>query len=131
MEKNMEKNMKRVIIDTNALMAIAEMRIDVFSEIERICDFPYEIYVLEGTIKELEKIMVEQRLKYKRMAKLALALLRAKKISVLPSLGGVDDYLVRCSEKGDVVLTQDMELKKRLQRPYMTIRQGKWIVVVT
>lgn len=127
----MKQNMKRVIIDTNALMAIAELRIDVFSEIERICDFPYEIFILEGTIKELEKIIVEQRLKYKRMAKLALALLRAKKIPVLPSLGGVDDYLVRCSEKGDVVVTQDMELKKRLTRPYMTIRQGKWIVMVS
>ncbi len=121
--------MKRIIIDTNALMAIAELKIDVFSELETVCDFQYKLYVLEGTIRELEEIKEKQRLKFKLAAKLALALLAAKKVSVLESIGTVDDALVGHSLQGDIVLTQDLYLKKRLQKPYMTIRQKKFIAM--
>ena len=122
--------MKRIILDTNALMAIEEFKLKLFEELEVTCDFNYEVYVLEGTIKELKKIQEEQRMKYKRAAKLALGIIKVLKIKQLPSQGHVDDVLVEHSKQGDLVLTQDLGLKRRLTRPYLTIRQKKKIFLV-
>jgi len=111
-------------------MAIAEFKIDLFSELETVCDFSYDLFVLSGTIKELNKIMEEQRQKYKRAAKLALGMIKVKGIKKIVSSGYVDDLLVKHSQQGDLILTQDVELKKRLTKPYLTIRQKKKIIVV-
>lgn len=122
--------MKHIIIDTNALMAIAELKIDVFSEIERIADFKYELWVLEGSIAELETIKTTQRGKYKLAAKLVLDIVKKKKVKIMNSSENVDDDLVELSQKGYLILTQDRELKQRLKKPYLTIRQGKTVAMV-
>ena len=122
--------MIRILIDTNVLMAIADLKIDIFTELQKACDFIYEPFVLGGSIQELEKIMREERLRFHRAAKLALALLRLKKVAIIPSEGQVDDVLVEYSKQGDLILTQDLQLKKRLQHPYLTIRQRKRIILV-
>ena len=122
--------MKRIILDTNAVMAIAGLQLDIFSALEECCDFHYEIYILEGTIDELEKIQHEQPGKHKAAAKLGLALLKARDVEVIPSKGLVDDILVKYSKLGDLVLTQDKELRNRLKRPYLTIRQKKKVILV-
>ena len=122
--------MKKVLLDTNALMAIAELKIDVFVELEKECDFKYEIYILRGTILELKNIMEQQPGKYKRAAKLALDIVQKKEIKIIEKKGKVDDILTELSKQGCLIVTQDKELKKRLTKPYLTIRQGKRIVVV-
>jgi len=124
------QNRKQIILDTNALMAIAEFKIDLITELEKAYDFPYELCVLEGTIKELYKIQEEQREKFKRAAKLALGIIKVKKITVLPSIGYVDTELIKHSRNGDLILTQDVELKKELSLPYLTIRQKKRVVLI-
>ncbi|HLD72844.1 MAG TPA: hypothetical protein VJA23_04625 [Candidatus Nanoarchaeia archaeon] len=124
------QNRKQIILDTNALMAIAEFKIDLITELEKAYDFPYELCVLEGTIKELKKIQEEQREKFKRAAKLALGIIKVKKITVLPSIGYVDTELIKHSRNGDLILTQDVELKKELSLPYLTIRQKKRVVLI-
>ncbi|NQV90958.1 DNA-binding protein [Candidatus Woesearchaeota archaeon] len=121
---------KRVILDTNALMAIDEFKLDIFSEIERCISFPYELIVPDGVLDELHKIIIEQKGKYKLSAKLALSIVNTKRIKIVESEGNVDDYLVALSEKGQLVLTQDVELKKRLKKPYLTIRQKKKVMLV-
>ncbi|MFH1276342.1 MAG: PIN domain-containing protein [Candidatus Woesearchaeota archaeon] len=122
--------MKKIIIDTNALMAISEFKIDLFSEIEKACDFNFKLCIMQGTIDELNKIIEEQRSKFARAAKLALSLIKAKKTEIIKKQGYVDDILVEHSKKGDLILTQDVELKKRLTKPYLTIRQKKKVVMV-
>jgi len=129
--------MKKVIIDTNALMAISEMGLDIFSAIDEACDFKYKLFILEGTVKELEKVVQEQRGRFKQAAKLALALLKKKQESNQVSIikdpdpsKYVDDNLVALSKEGYLVLTQDVELKKKLIKPYLTIRQQKKVMVV-
>ncbi len=116
-------------------MAVSEFKIDIFSEIERVCYFPFQLSVLEGTIIELKKIMDVQRGKYKRGAKLALDLLKAKKVRIMAKpeaaeLRNVDDQLVEHSKQGEIILTQDKELKKRLYKPYLTIRQKNRVILV-
>ena len=115
----------QVILDTNALMAIAEFKLDIFSEL-----IGKEIVTLSGVIDELEKIQLEQRGKFKLAAKLALQILKSKGIKILKSKGNVDNVLVEHSRKGVLVLTQDIALKKRLTKPYMTIRQKKKVILV-
>jgi rRNA-processing protein FCF1 len=121
--------MKKIILDTNALMAVAEFKIDIFTALEDL-DFKYELFVLDGVIEELRKIIMEQRGKYKRAATLALALIGAKGIGKIKSTGNVDDLLIAYSKKGYLVLTQDKELKLRLEEPYLTIRQKRKVIVV-
>ena len=122
--------MKRLIIDTNALMAIADFKIDIFSELKETCDFNYELFILSGTIDELNKIKEKQRGKYKRAAQLALTILKIKKVKIIKSIGDVDDKLVELSKNKDIILTQDIVLKSKLTRPYLTIRQKKKIIIV-
>lgn len=122
--------MKKIILDTNALMAIAEFKIDLFSELERTCDFPFQIAVLQGTLDELHRIQEEQRGKYKRAVQLVLSILKARNILILPDKGDVDEILAGYSKKGILVLTQDLGLKRRLAKPYLTIRQKKTIILV-
>lgn len=122
--------MQKIIIDTNALMAIGEFKLDLFLEIERACDFNYKIIILQGTIDELKEIRAKQRGKFKRAAKLALSMLKAKGIKMVKSEGHVDNLLVDYSRKGDLVLTQDISLKKRLTKPYLIIRQKKKVIMM-
>jgi rRNA-processing protein FCF1 len=118
----------KVIIDTNALMAISEMKIDIFSELQ-VTLGPNEPYVMEGTITELNKIIDEQRGKYQRAAKLALAIIKGK-VKLLSGKGDVDDLLIKQSMQGTLVLTQDQALKRKLKKPYLTIRQKKKIILI-
>ena len=122
--------MKTIIIDTNALMAIDEFELDIFSALKESCDFPYQAAVLSKTMEELGKIMEDQRLKYKKAAKMALEIIQKKKVLIIESEGDADDVLVDYSKKGYLILTQDQGLKKRLKKPYLTIRQKKRIIII-
>ncbi len=122
--------MKKIILDTNVLMAISEFKLDLFTELDNCCDFEYKLFVLERTIAELKKIQQEQRGKFKQAAKLVLSIIKVKKIPILKSSGDVDDILVTYSKKNYLILTQDIALKKRLSKPYLTIRQKKKIILI-
>jgi len=119
-------------------MAISGLKVDVFHELDKCLDINYEVFVLSGTVMELEKIINEQKGKHKRDAKLALQILKHKEdrseiciiVEEKPDLS-VDDNLVLESKRGALVLTQDKELKSRLAKPYLTIRQKKKVVVVS
>lgn len=121
---------KTILLDTSSLVSAALWKVDIFTELARVCDFPYHVAIVQGTLDELRKIMQEQRQKFRAAAKLALALLQTKKVPVLPDSGSVDDALARRSLQGEVVVTQDRKLKKRLQRPYLTLRQKKVLLLV-
>ena len=123
--------MKHIILDTNALMAVMEFHMDIFAELAHCCDFPYEVMILQGTVRELEELVHAGKGKYHAAAKVALSLLETKRIGVLPEDGIVDNLLVSHSKQGDLVLTQDVGLKRRLQKPYLTIRQKKKVIVVS
>jgi rRNA-processing protein FCF1 len=122
--------MKKIIIDTNAWMAIYDFKLDLFSVLREYCDFKYEIIILQGILDELKEISIEQRGRFKQAALLASGMIKGKKLKVVSTTGGVDDLLVEYSKKNYLILTQDVALKKRLQKPYLTIRQKKKIILV-
>jgi uncharacterized protein len=121
---------KTIIIDTNALLAISEFKLDLFEELKESLDFNFTLNIISPTLDELEKIKLEQRGKYKLAASIALQLINTKNINIIKKEGYVDDLLVELSKENNLILTQDIALKKRLQKPYLTIRQKKKIILV-
>lgn len=124
--------MKTIILDTNILMAIPQFKIDILSELQRICDFPYIVTVLDRTIEELESIRSTQKGKDKLAAAITLQIIKKYNLEITKTTEKkpVDDLLIDFSRKGALVATQDMVLKRKLTKPYITMRKKKYLVIV-
>ncbi len=124
---------KRIILDTNFLMACGQFNLDIFSEIDRICHFPYSLFILDKTINELENLIKKEKGKNKQAAKLAFLLIRKKKIPLLKTKeDGVDNLLYDIADKDTIVATLDKELKKRLKGKgilTITMRQKRYLIL--
>lgn len=129
----------KIIIDTNFLLIPAQFKVDIFSEIRRICDFPYELYVVSGTLEELRYIQLdkEQKGKNKLAAKMGMQLLRTQKHKLLDVRAQTVDYAIidYCTNHENcIVATQDIALRKKLKelRPkmkFITLRSRKFLKV--
>ncbi|MDP4012375.1 MAG: ribonuclease VapC [Candidatus Nanoarchaeia archaeon] len=111
--------MVQIILDTDFIINAAKHKIDIKTELERICDFSFEICILDRTLDELEG---------KPQAKLAKALIVNFKVIETSRDRPVDDLLVNF--KGAIVATQDRELKEKLKKRnigVITIRQSKFL----
>ncbi|MDP2749971.1 MAG: hypothetical protein Q8O89_04015 [Nanoarchaeota archaeon] len=109
----------KIIIDTNFIMIPIQFKVDIYSEIRELCDFPYELCVMNGTIDELKKIQKDKNQKSsdKMAAKIALSMLEKHKHSVIKSESKIVDDAIAdyCKDKDCIVATQDGLLKKRLK----------------
>ena len=124
--------MEKIILDTNFLLAVFELKVDIFTEIERVCDFPYTLFILDRTLDEVENLIKSSLLSKRQAAKGALQLIKLKHIQVLQTddQRSVDDIFVDLD--GVIVATVDMELKRRLRRKgtkILTIRQKKYVML--
>ncbi|MEM3374517.1 MAG: hypothetical protein QXE31_04825 [Candidatus Woesearchaeota archaeon] len=129
------KPKKTIILDTNFLLIPFTLKVDIFSEIDKILNFPYEFVVLEQTIEELKKIIKnkEEKGKNKQAAKMALKLIsqkiekkELKKVNFINPKQKtlykdinskdviVDDIILEYIDKNTIVATQDKNLKKKL-----------------
>lgn len=107
--------MKKIILDTNFLLIPAQFKVDIFSEIDRICNFNYELSIIDKTVDELKKIIkTAKKGKDKSAAKLALALLKTRKIKKIKTKEGyVDNLILKSINKDYILATQDALLKKK------------------
>lgn len=130
--------MKRIIIDTNFLMIPYQFKVDIFSEIGRICNFNYKLCILEQTIAELENIAEKQAGKDRRAVKFALQLIKLKKIEIIKinmaqsGQRDVDSLILENIDKDTIVATQDLHLKRELLRRgthVITLRQKKYLEI--
>ncbi len=126
--------MRRIILDTNFLLIPSQFSVDIFSEISRICNFSYKLYVVDKTIGEIERLGMGKS-KDARSAKLGLELIKAKKVGVIKTDGEgyVDDLIVSIVKRGDVIATQDIGLKRRVKKKgarIITMRQKKKLVLI-
>lgn len=119
--------MKRIILDTNFLLAISQFKIDIFSELERICDFPYTVWILDKTVDELNKIIREQKGKNKKAAAFALQIIQDKVKVLKTEEGSVDNILINLADKENLVATQDRELKNKIKTGIIVIKQKKYL----
>ncbi|OPY39039.1 MAG: Ribonuclease VapC9 [Methanoregula sp. PtaU1.Bin051] len=104
-----------VLLDTNALMAPAQFRIDLFDEL-RLLLGSFEPLVLEDAVKELTGISSGSG-RDSAAARYGLAL--AEKCTIVnldePVHGGVDDQVIAYADKTRCyVVTNDRHLRKAL-----------------
>lgn len=111
--------MKAIVLDTNFLVYCVKFRIDLFSEIQRICNFKYKICILDSTIKELEKIKPKELSLIKKYIE-KIEVINAKKENV-------DEELIDLSKKDCIIATQDLALKKQLKEAVIIIRQKRYL----
>jgi rRNA-processing protein FCF1 len=121
--------MKKVILDTNFLMIPAELRVDIFTEIDKIFHDNVQFYVLEKSLKELDTVAEKGRQKEKLQVKLTKALLKTQNIKILSCdlEGSVDDILVSLA-KEYIIATQDQELKRRIQHNLLSLRKRQYVI---
>ena len=125
--------MKKIILDTNFLMAVGQFKVDIFSEIYRICNFNYQLFIIGKTVDELKKIIQSrQKGKDKATAKLALAIINAKKLKILKTKEDkpVDDLILDVNDA--IVATTDKELINRLKEKkakIIRLRQKKYLIM--
>lgn len=110
--------MKKIIIDTNFLLIPCKFKIDIFSEIRKIADFHYKLFIIDKTVYELNKIInnKDSKTKDRLYAKIGLELVKLNKINTIETdINDVDDAIVAAADKNTVVATSDKELKRRLR----------------
>jgi hypothetical protein len=113
--------MKEIYLDTNFLLIPIQFKVDIFGEIDRICNFPKKLMILEQSIIELKKIIDKQKGKSRDAAKVALQIInkmeKQKSLNITAFSKGtkVDDILVELAADGAIIATQDKELKQRIQ----------------
>ena len=119
--------MKRIILDTSFIVSSVDFKVDIFSELGRICVFNYEVCIIDKTIDELNEIIDNQKGKNRVNAKIAKEMFLGK-VKILKEKGEeVDDILVKLSDSENIIATQDKELKKRIKGRKITIRQKKYL----
>ena len=112
---------KEIYLDTNFLLIPIQFKVDIFEELNRVCDFPKKIFILSESIDELHKIIKTQKGKDRDAAKIALLIIDKKvkqkslNITAFSKELKVDDILVELAVKGAIIATQDKELKKRIK----------------
>ncbi len=127
---------KKVIIDTNFLLIPGQFRVDIFTEIGRIMQEQYVLYIIDKSLKELNNIVITGKQKDRFAAKLALALAIQKNLKTLHSFGSkksVDDIIVSKADKDTIVATQDKALRERLKEKgakIIGLRQQKYLEFV-
>jgi rRNA-processing protein FCF1 len=121
----------KVILDTNFLLVPGTLRVDVFTKIREL-DPSAELFVVDKTIDELNKIQAEQK-KFRSAAALAVQLLEQQKVKIIKTEKNknTDLIIAETAEKNKyAVATQDKGLKKLLRQkqiPIIILRQKKYI----
>lgn len=125
--------MKRVMLDTNFLLIPSMFKVDIFSEIDRICLFKYGLYVVDKTIDELKRIIEKQKGKHKEAAKIALQLIKKKNIGVIKTKeGNVDELIFGLLDKNCILATQDALLRRKTVKKgikTIVLRSRKYLVL--
>ena len=93
------------------------MGVDVFSQLKDL-EPGCELFIIDKTVDELEKIQDEQKGKFKDQAKIALQMVKKFKIKHIrtKTFKNVDKIIEEKAKTGYAVATQDRELKANLKK---------------
>jgi len=131
-EKKEYVRVKKVLLDTNFLLIPGQFKVDIFKEIDRIIDEKYQLFIIDKTLDELEKLIKGNKEKDKKAAMLGKQLIKNKKVRVINTQGdNVDDIIVKIKDKDTIVATQDKGLRKRLKGDVIVLRQKKYLKCFT
>jgi len=128
---------KKIILDTNFLLIPAQFGLDIFKELQKICDFTYELLVFDKTLNELKKSSEKEKGVQKQALKITLSLMESmennNKLNIIPAKSSyIDKEILETADKDTLVATQDSELRKKLHdKGIKTIimRQKKYLCI--
>lgn len=126
--------MQNIVIDTNFIVTAYKFKIDIFEQFKAKLDFKYQLYAVDKTFDELEKLINKASLTDKIGAKIAIQLLKRKNINILKTAKdrSVDELLLALDPHMFIIATQDKALKGKLKEKkfkIITIRQKKQIAL--
>ena len=111
--------MKKIILDTNFLMIPLQFKVDVFSEIDRICDFKYELVTIPEVVEELTRLSEKGSGKNHRAARAALELIKKHGVAekkYRKIFKTADEAILNIADENSIVATQDRILRKKLKQ---------------
>ncbi|GEM_PF-197803 len=119
------EKMRKIIIDTNFWLLPFERKIDLFAQLDRLLEEPYEVIVPQAVLDEL-KYMTRMKNKRAVAARGALRVIESKIgkkegmppfISLSSEKGRADGAIITTAlqNEGCVVATNDYVLRKRLR----------------
>jgi uncharacterized protein len=119
----------KVILDSNALFASLELKMDIFEELKRLLNRNVDFILLSPVKAELELLASKESPKMRRQASYALRL--AEKCKFVPVTVSdkftIDDVIVKVAKDwNSPVFTNDRQLKQRLRDisvPVIYVRQ--------
>lgn len=127
--------MTKVIIDTNMLLSLGEVGVDIFSEIARIMTSSYQLCIIDKTVDELDSLIETGKTDQKLAAKLAKKALKTYPVKIIKTdkKFHVDRLILENLDKDTIVATQDQELKRKLrarQVPHIIVRSKTHLELV-
>ena len=107
-----------IIVDSNALFAPIEYKIDVFTELQNLLNRNYDLVLISPVKKELENLTQKSSPKIRRNA--AFALILAEKCTYIKVQEKpnepTDDAILRIAKQWKApVFTNDKQLKRKLR----------------
>jgi len=127
--KPAQKEMLKVILDSNALFVPFQFKIDIFNELERLLNRNFELILISPVKRELEALAEKGSPKMRKNASYALQLAERCKYVEVGDLAEAltDDVIVRVAKEwNSPVFTNDKQLRKRLRDisvPVIYVRQ--------
>jgi rRNA-processing protein FCF1 len=129
-----KEGLVEVIVDSNALFAFLQFKVDIYGELERLLNRRFELILLSSVRDELKTLASDSPPKTRKMA--AFALEYAKKcrlVEVHSSAKTVDDAIVETAARCRTpVFTNDAQLRKRLRNisvPVIYVRQKSHLAI--
>lgn len=122
------KGEEKVLLDTNMLLSVYELRIDIQEEIEGKLG-KSDIRVLEGTIKEIQELRKQGKRKEKA-ANIALEYIKKRGFKKEKDTGKVDETLEKKAVQGYWIATNDKALRGKIKEKggkTLYLRSGKYL----
>ncbi|MFH2106013.1 MAG: PIN domain-containing protein [Candidatus Micrarchaeota archaeon] len=108
--------MKKVVLDTNFLLAPYQFKIDIFTQLRDMIPTNYELYVSKRILHEITRLS-QSTGRHASAARFALKLIAVNKVKVIDSDEFADDWIVKYAEEDEdvIVCTNDIFLKNRVK----------------
>ena len=112
--------MKKIVLDTNFIIYCIKYKIDIEKEIDRIITERFTIYVLSGTLEEINNLKLKE-------SKIALEF--CKRFKTIESQGHVDHAIKELINEDVIVATNDKELKRQLDK-VIIVRKKSYLELI-
>ncbi len=133
---SLDLNIYNVILDSNFVFITFKYKIDLIRELNRIINGKYKLYIVDSTIKELQKIY-DKKKRDKKYLNLVIKFINLYNVRVIKTKGIIkekytDDIIYKIVKNKVLVASMDKELRKRIKKNagrVIVFRQKKYLEI--